>query len=231
MVKSAIQVQKEAAESLSRRLKILQKKYVNILPEAIPQVVKNEIVYINELLASLTFGSENSSQITPTITIRNSRDETWYMQQMQQWLDKHPTAITGQKGRSTIYKFALHFFVENIALQSENSLLSANELADRVKNMRYRNGQFANIERKLKDIDDQLTFNTAMTHFYGRRVSPDYEDEPLIPAMVEEQGELMTNIFSQPSIHNNGVAELYTAFKKMVGREKALLKKQNNRFK
>ncbi|MFT8757379.1 hypothetical protein [Leuconostoc pseudomesenteroides] len=227
MVKSAIQVQREAAVSLNKRLKILQNKYTDVLPEEIPQVVKNEILYINDLLASLTFGSADFSQKTKMVNIRNSCDEEWYMQQMQKWLDKHPNAITGQKGRSTIYKFALHFFVENIALQSENSLLNANELADRVKNMRYRNGQLANIERKLKDIDDQLTFNTAMTHFYGRRVSPDYEDEPLIPAMAEEQGELMTNIFSQPSIHNNGVAELYTAFKKMVGREKALLKKQN----
>jgi hypothetical protein len=200
-----------------------------VLPDDVPQIVKNEIAYINDLLKELTFNSDDNQKIPTDIHLKNSRDEEWYLQQMTNWVDKHPTAIGAKKGRSTLYKYALHFFVENIALQSENSLLSASELSDRVKNMRYRNGQLENIERKLKDIDDQLTFNTAMTHFYGRRSPLDADDSPMPLITDGNDYSGITDIFSQPTVRQDGVAEIYASFKKQLGREKALLKKKHGR--
>ncbi|MCM6838190.1 hypothetical protein NE281_08720, partial [Leuconostoc mesenteroides] len=117
-MKDAIEFKTSQMKALIKRRNVLNKKYDTTLPEDIPLEVKSELEFIENLLNEFDINQLIFDERPTMIGIKNSRDEEWYFQQMKHWIERHPNALNTKFSRSSVYKFALHFFVENIALNA-----------------------------------------------------------------------------------------------------------------
>ncbi|WP_349534035.1 hypothetical protein [Leuconostoc citreum] len=97
------------------------------------------------------------------ISLRHSDSEEWYFQQLFHWLDRHPEAIGTKFNRSEIYRFALHFFVENIALNAANAKLKYGELTQKVNALALKR-EHAKLEAQLANMENLLRFLTTLQY-------------------------------------------------------------------
>ncbi|MCT3074099.1 hypothetical protein EFN64_10320, partial [Leuconostoc citreum] len=161
------------------------------------------------------------------IGIKNSRDEEWYFQQMKHWIERHPNALNAKFSRSSVYKFALHFFVENIALNANNARLNYSELAQKVndanstKSDSKLTAQFSNVENLLGFL---LTMQQRQLEYIPEGINLEngfvkYAINPINPTEFQQFG---TPTELNP---NNELAQSYEEYKKIRSRDKQLIKK------
>lgn len=214
-------------KALIKRKNILNKKYEATLPEDIPLKVKSELDFIDKLLQEFDIDEEIFAKQGKTINIKNSRDEEWYFQQMKHWAERHPKATNGQFGKSTLYKFAVHFFVENIALNANNARLNYSDLAQKVNDAKPQNSdskltaQLSNVENLLGFL---LTMQQRQLEYIPEGINLEngfvkYAINPINPTEFQQ--------FGAPTElnPNNELAQSYEEYKKIRSRDKQLIKK------
>ncbi|MFT8841110.1 MAG: hypothetical protein ABF933_02050 [Leuconostoc citreum] len=226
-MKDAIEFKTSQMKALIKRRNVLNKKYNTTLPEDIPLEVKSELNFIDKILQEFDIDEELFANQGKTINIKNSRDEEWYFQQMKHWAERHPKATNGQFGKSTLYKLALHFFVENIALNANNARLNYAELAQKVNDAKPQKSdakltaQLANVENLLGFL---LTMQQRQLEYIPEGVDLDngfvkYAINPINPTEFQQ--------FGAPTElnPNNELAQSYEEYKKIRSRDKQLIKK------
>ncbi|QEA46434.1 hypothetical protein FGL72_04655 [Leuconostoc citreum] len=162
-MKDVLEIRTEHIKSLAKRKNFLTKKFSNQLASEVPKKIQDELQLIDTLLADSDVPEEIYQSSPKMVTIRNSKDEEWYFQQLLNWLKRHPDVINGQFARSTIYKFTLHFFVENIVLNSKNANLSMGELASRLNALTQSKNE-VKLTAQNKNIEESLSFIMAMIY-------------------------------------------------------------------
>lgn len=226
-MKDTIEFKTSQMKALIKRKNVLNKKYETTLPDDIPVKVKSELDFIDKLLQEFDIDEEIFAKQGKTINIKNSRDEEWYFQQMKHWAERHPKATNGQFGKSTLYKFALHFFVENIALNANNARLNYSALAQKVndaslaKSDSKLTAQLANVENLLGFL---LTMQQRPLEYIPEGVNLEngfvkYAINPINPTEFQQ--------FGAPTElnPNNELAQSYEEYKKIRSRDKQLIKK------
>lgn len=226
-MKDAIEFKTSQMKALIKRRNVLNKKYNTTLPEDIPLDVKSELEFIDKILQEFDIDEEIFAKQGKTINIKNSRDEEWYFQQMKHWAERHPKATNGQFGKSTLYKLALHFFVENIALNANNARLNYSELAQKVNDAKPQKSdaklttQLANVENLLGFL---LTMQQRQLEYIPEGVNLDngfvkYAINPINPTEFQQ--------FGAPTElnPNNELAQSYEEYKQIRSRDKQLIKK------
>ncbi|WP_273724263.1 hypothetical protein [Leuconostoc mesenteroides] len=226
-MKDAIEFKTSQMKALIKRRNVLNKKYDTTLPEDIPLDVKSELKFIDKILQEFDIDEEILAKQGKTINIKNSRDEEWYFQQMKHWAERNPRATNGQFGKSTLYRFALHFFVENIALNANNARLNYSELAQKVndtnstKSDSKLTAQLANVENLLGFL---LTMQQRQLEYIPEGINLEngfvkYAINPINPTEFQQFG---TPTELNP---NNELAQSYEEYKKIRSRDKQLIKK------
>ncbi|WP_394456543.1 hypothetical protein ACF0HZ_03225 [Leuconostoc suionicum] len=226
-MKDAIEFKTSQMKALIKRRNVLNKKYDTTLPEDIPLDVKSELKFIDKILQEFDIDEEIFAKQGKTINIKNSRDEEWYFQQMKRWAERNPRSTNGQFGKSTLYRFALHFFVENIALNANNARLNYSELAQKVndagsqKSDSKLTAQLANVENLLGFL---LTMQQRQLEYIPEGVNLEngfvkYAINPINPTEFQQ--------FGAPTElnPNNELAQSYEEYKKIRSRDKQLIKK------
>ncbi|MBZ5997775.1 MULTISPECIES: hypothetical protein [Leuconostoc] len=226
-MKDTIEFKRSQMKALIKRRNVLNKKYDTTLPEDIPLDVKSELKFIDKILQEFDIDEQIFAKQGKTINIKNSRDEEWYFQQMKHWSERHPKATNGQFGKSTLYKFALHFFVENIALNANNARLNYLELAQKVNDASSTKSdsklttQLANVENLLGFL---LTMQQRQLEYIPEGINLEngfikYAINPINPTEFQQFG---TPTELNP---NNELAQSYEEYKKIRSRDKQLIKK------
>ena len=226
-MKDAIEFKTSQMKALIKRRNVLNKKYDTTLPEDIPLDVKSELKFIDKILQEFDIDEEIFAKQGKTINIKNSRDEEWYFQQMKHWIERHPNALNAKFSRSSVYKFALHFFVENIALNANNARLNYSELAQKVndanstKSDSKLTAQLANVENLLGFL---LTMQQRQLEYIPEGINLEngfvkYAINPINPTEFQQFG---TPTELNP---NNELAQSYEEYKKIRSRDKQLIKK------
>ncbi|MBK0041644.1 hypothetical protein FGL85_07580 [Leuconostoc pseudomesenteroides] len=226
-MKDAIEFKTSQMKALIKRRNVLKKKYDTTLPEDIPLDVKTELKFIDKILQKFDIDEEIFAKQGKTINIKNSRDEEWCFQQMKHWAERNPSSTNGQFGKSTLYRFALHFFVENIALNANNARLNSSELAQKVydvnstKSDSKLTAQLANVENLLGFL---LTMQQRQLEYIPEGINLEngfvkYAINPINPTEFQQFG---TPTELNP---NNELAQSYEEYKKIRSRDKQLIKK------
>ncbi|ABJ62160.1 hypothetical protein PUV52_06850 [Leuconostoc mesenteroides] len=226
-MKDAIEFKTSQMKALIKRRNVLNKKYDTTLPEDIPLDVKSELKFIDKILQEFDIDEEIFAKQGKTINIKNSRNEEWYFQQMKHWAERNPRSTNGQFGKSTLYRFALHFFVENIALNANNARLNYSELAQKVndanstKSDSKLTAQLANVENLLGFL---LTMQQCQLEYIPEGINLEngfvkYAINPINPTEFQQFG---TPTELNPS---NELAQSYEEYKKIRSRDKQLIKK------
>lgn len=226
-MKNAIEMKMEEINRFSRRKAYLSKKYKNTLAGEIPTHVAAELTLIDSLMKQMDVSEEVYRKQPKLIGIKNSRDEEWYFQQMLHWVEKNPSVVDGQFGRSTIYRFALHFFVENIVLSSKNSSYSFNALIEKINHLSNTKVD-ATISKQNKNIEDSLGFMMAMMYQLVDHIPEtvdhkdiDYKLNPLSEIEIKTGG-------TETDLNDNAeFKNAFEAFKEVRERDKQKLKKIN----
>ncbi|WP_273948586.1 hypothetical protein [Leuconostoc mesenteroides] len=226
-MKDAIEFKKSQMKALIKRRNVLNKKNDTTLPEDIPLEVQSELTFIENLLNEFDINQSIFDERPTMIGIKNSRDEEWYFQQMRHWIERHPNALNAKFSRSSVYKFVLHFFVENIALNANNSRLNYSELAQKVndanstKSDSKLTAQLANVENLLGFL---LTMQQRQLEYIPEGINLEngfvkYAINPINPTEFQQFG---TPTELNP---NNELAQSYEEYKKIRSRDKQLIKK------
>lgn len=226
-MRDAIEFKASQMKALIKRKNVLNKRYETTLPEDIPLKVKSELDLIDKLLQEFNIDEKTFEKQGKTINIKNSRDEEWYFQQMKHWSERHPKATNGQFGKSTLYKFALHFFVENIALNAGNARLNYLELAQKVndaspaKSDSKLAAQLANVENLLGFL---LTMQQRQLEYIpeGVNLENGFVKYAINPINLTEFQQFGAPTELNP---NNELAQSYEEYKKIRSRDKQLIKK------
>lgn len=225
-MKDVIEIKTEEIKSLASRKKFLTTKYQNTLAEELPSSVTSELKLIDDLMTEANVSDDLYQSSPKMITIRNSRDEEWYFQQLLNWIKRHPQATNGLLGKSQLYKFTLHFFVENIVLNTDNAQLSFGQLEEKLSNLKQSKSD-GTIVRQNRNIEQSLAFLISMS----------YRSLNFIPESVNDDGlvEYGINPFSESIVKANGVettlgsqsevGRAYEEFQNAWSRDKQRLKK------
>lgn len=226
-MKDAIEFKTSQMKALIKRRNVLNKKYDTTLPEDIPLDVKSELKFIDKILQEFDIDEKIFAKQGKTINIKNSRDEEWYFQQMKYWAERNPRSTNGQFGKSTLYRFALHFFVENIALNANNARLNYSELAQKVNDVNSTKSdskltaQLANVENLLGFL---LTMQQRQLEYIpeGINLENGFVKHAINPINPTEFQQFGTPTELNP---NNELAQSYEEYKKIRSRDKQLIKK------
>ncbi|BAX72898.1 hypothetical protein [Leuconostoc mesenteroides] len=225
-MKDAIEIKTEEIKRLASRKKFLTTKYQNTLTEELPSSVTSELKLIDDLMTEANVSDDVYQSSSKMITIRNSRDEEWYFQQLLNWIKRHPQATNGLLGKSQLYKFTLHFFVENIVLNPDNAQLSFGQLEEKISNLKQSKSD-STIVKQNRNIEQSLAFLISMS----------YRALNFIPESVNDDGlvEYGINPFSESIVKANGVettlgtqsevGKAYEEFQNAWSRDKQRLKK------
>lgn len=226
-MKNAIEFKTSQMKALIKRKNILNKKYQTTVPDDIPLEVKSELELIDNLLNEFDINQNFFDEKPTMIGIKNSRDEEWYFQQMKHWVERHPKSLNAKFSRSSVYKFALHFFVENIALNANNARLNYSELAQKVSDVGAKKSnskltvQLENVENLLGFL---LTMQQRQLEYIPEGVNLEngffkYAINPINPTEFQQ--------FGAPTElnPNNELAQSYEEYKRIRSRDKQLIKK------
>lgn len=227
IMKDTVEIRAQHMKTLLKRKNYLLKAYDTYLPENIPLNVKSELNFIDNVIQEMDVDEQVFNIQTKAINIRNSREEEWCFQQMSHWVQRHPAALNGQLSKSGIYKFALHFFVENIVLNPSNANLNYSDLAQKVNHTgpskadKERDTQLSNIETLLGFL---LTMQQRQLEYIPEGINLDdgfvkYAINPINPTEFQQ--------FGAPTElnPNNELAQSYKEYKKIRSRDKQLIKK------
>ncbi|WP_349535068.1 hypothetical protein [Leuconostoc citreum] len=229
-MKNTFEFKTEHIKNLAKRKNYLLKKYKDVLAENIPKAIQVEMIIIDEMLASSDVAEGVYRKKPSTFSIKNSQDEEWYFQQMSRWIERHPDATDGKFWRGSIYKFALHFFVENIALNTTNATLSSEKLTEKVKGMNQ-NNKTQSDSQLIQNIENMTSLLLAMQQ----------KQFNYIPERIDEQG--MVQYAISPMTHfeleqfgfeteinpNKELSKVYVNYKKIRSRDKQLVRKINQK--
>ncbi|MGR8823246.1 hypothetical protein [Leuconostoc citreum] len=229
-MKDVFEFKTEHLKNLAKRKNYLTKKYQDVLADDVPISIKKELKTIENLILSADMPDEFYRKKPTTFSIKNSHDEEWYFQQMSRWIEKHPQVTDGRFGRGSIYKFALHFFVENIALNTANTTLSSEKLAENVKTMNQNNTQ-QNDSQLIRNIENMTSLLLAMQQ----------KQFNYIPERIDEQG--MVQYAISPMTHfeleqfgfeteinpNKELSKVFVNYKKIRNQDKQLIRKINQK--
>ncbi|MFR4248911.1 MAG: hypothetical protein ACLT1L_03590 [Leuconostoc lactis] len=220
-MKSAIELKTEQTNKLIKRLNFLK----NSKPES-----REEIEFLTNMIASADVSNDVYDSRPSTINIKNSRDEEWYFQQIQQWIKRHPSSISGRAGRSSIYKFALHFFVENIVLNPENAKLTELQLAERLNDGRH-DIDTKNIELKMNQLEEMTSFIMALLFKQFDYVPERVDDRSVIQFAINSMNEigLNDNVAASEINPNEQLGKTFKMYKELRSRDKQLIKNINHR--
>lgn len=139
--------------------KIIYEKFIAMFPPSVTE----ESQLIDHMLQDLNIDTAIYQKQPKLISLRHSDSEEWYFQQLFHWLDCHPEAIGTKFNRSEIYRFALHFFVENIALNAANAKLKYGELTQKVNALALKQ-ENAKLEAQLANMENLLRFLTTLQY-------------------------------------------------------------------
>lgn len=138
---------------LLKRRNYLRKVYRDVSPTEIPITVNTELALINQMLQDLKTDPTIYQKQPKVISLRHSQSEEWYFQQLSRWLNRHPEAIGAKFNRSELYRFALHFFVENIALNATNAKLPYGDLIEKINTLAFKR-ENAKLEVQLANLEN-----------------------------------------------------------------------------
>ncbi|WP_349550022.1 hypothetical protein [Leuconostoc pseudomesenteroides] len=223
-MKDVTKIKTETIKNLARRKNYLLNQYQDITAD-VPEQVTAELQLIELMLTEANVNDDTYQKRPATINIRNTRDEEWYFQQMKHWIKSHPQATSGKLGRSFIYKFTLHFFVENIVLNSQNRDLGLSELENRISQL-SKNNDSRQINAQNKNIEASLGFMMSMLYqLVGHMPESvdnkkiDYKLNPLTEIEIMTAG-------TDTDLNDNAEFNLaFQAFKEVRKRDKQQLKK------
>lgn len=163
---SIFEIQAESEKKLKRRLNALSKKYQNVPEKDIPLDIKKEIIAIQQIMGQMEQEIPQKDK-WETATVKGSEKEEWYYNMMRMWANTHTDALNenSKTARATLYRFALHFFVEQIVLSPKNNALSYSMLKEHVKTMTdKRDRELVKVTRKLKDIENMVAYLGSITN-------------------------------------------------------------------
>lgn len=230
-MKNVSQLKVLQTKRLIKRQNYLRKIYHAVSPTEIPLSVSSELQLIDQLLKDLNIDAAIYQRQPKVISIRNSNSEEWYFQQMCSWLDRHPEAIGANFNRSEIYRFALHFFVENIALNAANAKLKYGDLTQKINTLAIKR-ENAKLEAKLSSIENQLGFLTTMQHRQLEYI-PEVVDQNngFVKYAINPINETEFQQFGAPTemLPTNDLGKAYAEYKKIRGYEKLAIKKRHQK--
>lgn len=227
-MKDAIEIRIEHIKNLAKRKNFLTKKYANQIASDVPQKIQDELQLLDTLLADYDVPEEIYQSSPKMITIRNSRDEEWYFQQMLNWLKRHPDVINGQFARSTIYKFTLHFFVENIVLNSKNANLTIGELASRLNDLTQSKNE-VKLTAQNKNIEESLSFMMSMIYHLMDTVPESIDPTNKVQYMLNPMSEIeLKALGTETELEEDSeLAKSFAAYKNIRFRDKQRIQKIN----
>lgn len=230
-MKNVSQLKVLQTKRLLKRQNYLRKVYRDVSPTEIPASVNEELQLIDHMLQDLNIDTAIYQKQPKVISLRHSDSEEWYFQQLFHWLDRHPEAIGAKFNRSEMYRFALHFFVDNIALNAANAKLKYGDLTQKVNALSLKR-ENAKLEAQLANMENLLGFLTTLQ----------YRQLEYIPEVVNLKNgfvkyslnpinETEFQQFGAPieMIPNNDLGKAYAEYKKIRGREKLAIKKRNQK--
>jgi len=229
-MQNAIEMKIMHIKKLVKKLNYLQKKNAQVLPESISLEDRDEIQLLERMLKDINVSEEDYQSRPQIVNFKNSRDDEWYFQQMKTWIQRHPTALNGQSGRSTIYKFTLHFFVENIVLQPDNTQLSELLLAERIKNLHKQTKK--NIaDFKLEKLEEMTSFTMAMIFKQYDYIPEEVLNDKMINYAINSMNEYgFSNSIKASDINpNDQLGKTFKLYRELRQRDKQLIKKLNNK--
>lgn len=230
-MKNAIELKTEQTKKLIKRLNYLNYKYQEDISETNPAVINKEIALLEMMQKALEVSRNDYIKMPVNINIRNSRDEEWYFQQMKNWIQRHPTVLNGRSGRSSIYKFALHFFVENIVLEPNNTQLSDLQLADRIKTL-TRSKSTSTADFKLDQLEEMTSFMMAMLFKQYDYIPEEITEKGMISYALNSMNEFALNSSIQASEinPNKQLGKTFKLYRDIRQRDKMLVKKINSKL-
>lgn len=181
MASSLYKSKERIRSKLQHRMAILEKKFSE-QSESPDKKMLTEANQIQDLLDLLNDQNDDANH-KDKISVKDSVEENWYRSIAGYWLDQHIEAGVNSKQQSTIYKFALHFFVEQVVLNPQNSVLSYSSLLRKMEYLNAEDQQLENIARDLEDIKGLASFIAAMDHEVN--TLPDGMSKQLTPGTFE----------------------------------------------
>ncbi|CUW06037.1 hypothetical protein [Leuconostoc gasicomitatum] len=229
-MQNAIEMKIMHIKKMVKKLNYLQKKNAQVLPDSISVEDRDEIQLLERMLEDMNVSDDIFQKQPKTINIKNNRDEEWYFQQMKTWIQRRPTALNGQSGRSTIYKFALHFFVENIVLQPDNTQLSELLLAERIKNLHKQTPKNV-ADFKLEKLEEMTSFTMAMIFKQYDYIPEEVLNDKMINYAINSMNEYgFSNSIKASDINpNDQLGKTFKLYRELRQRDKQLIKKLNNK--
>ncbi|WP_349551448.1 hypothetical protein [Leuconostoc pseudomesenteroides] len=165
------------------------------------------------------------------ISLRHSQSEEWYFQQLSRWLDRHPEAIGAKFNRSELYRFALHFFVENIALNATNAKLPYGDLIDKLNALALKR-ENAKLEAQLANLENLLGFITTMQYRQLNFIPENIDfKNGLVNYGINPIAEEYTQLFDDMTeiVPNNELGKAYAKYKEIRGYQKLAIKKRHQK--
>lgn len=230
-MKNVSQLKVLQTKRLLKRQNYLRKVYRDVSPTEIPASVTEELKLIDHMLQDLNIDTAIYQKQPKVISLRHSDNEEWYLQQLFHWLDRHPEAIGAKFNRSEVYRFALHFFVENIALNAANAKLKYGDLTQKVNALALKR-ENAKLEAQLANIENLLGFLTTLQYRQLEYI-PEFVNlkngfvkYSLNPINETEFQQFGAPIEMSPT---NDLGKAYAEYKKIRGREKLTIKKRHQK--
>ncbi|MGR8774164.1 hypothetical protein [Leuconostoc citreum] len=228
-MKNVSQLKVLQTKRLLKRQNYLRKVYRDVSPTKIPESVNVELNLIEQMLKDLDIDQSIYQKQPKVISIRHSNSDEWYFQQISHWLERHPEAIGANFNRSEIYRFALQYFVENIALNAANAKLVYGNLTQKVAAL-SRKRENAKLESQLANIESLLGFLTTLQYRHLEYIPEriDFQNS-LVSYAINPISETEFQYFGAPTemVPNNELGKAYAAYKKIRAREKLAIKKRH----
>lgn len=184
-------IRQQTESRLKKRRNILIKQYEKFPDEKIPEKVILELQSIQKLLNEVSI-----EDIPKQISLKMSDLEKWYFALMLDWIIDHPDAINAARfSRAEIYKFTMHFFVDNIILNSKNQNLSFGTLKNKVSKISEESELEKNILQQLKEIKDVTTYGASLNHVVAD-MSSEYPNGISELLKNNQENDLSDNSFS-----------------------------------
>lgn len=216
---------------LLKRRNYLRKVYRDVSPTEIPITVNTELELIDQMLQDLKIDPTIYQKQPKVISLRHSQSEEWYFQQLSRWLDRHPEAIGAKFNRSELYRFALHFFVENIALNATNAKLPYGDLIDKLNALALKR-ENAKLEAQLANIENLLGFITTMQYRQLNFIPENIDfKNGLVNYGINPIAEEYTQLFDDMTemVPNNELGKAYAKYKEIRGYQKLAIKKRHQK--
>lgn len=182
MPNSVYKSKEKMRSRLKKRLAILEKKF-NSDPDNVDAKMLQETNQIDDLLKLLDEPESIDQKSKNVVPIRENAEESWYRSLAGYWFGQHSETGVNPTQQSTIYKYILRFFVDQVVMNPENFGMSYPALLNKMEHLNSDDGQLKDISRDLEDIKKVISFIAAMEH--ERNTLPEGMQQ-FTPEMFEE---------------------------------------------